>query len=130
MVKRKSRDMFFVDVTEAALACAAVADFKVFTGQMADLLDKLSDWVKLRRDRLKGAHLTLRQNHRSVLFVIMQKDIPFDAELSDELTDLDIEVANDEAFKLLTLDVLAIPAVSRESANAFLSSGKAYTHAH
>ena len=99
-----------------------------FTGQIADLLEILSDWVKTRRSRIRSARLTFRPD-RSVLFVVMQKDIPFDAELSGQLTDLDIAIANDAKFGLLNLDVLAIPAVSEESANAFLSSGEVFTHA-
>lgn len=128
-VRRKNRDMFFMTLGEAVAVCADFAkDKNDFTAQVTDLLDALSEWVTQRRDGIKSAHLTFRPD-RSVFFVVMQKETPFDAKLSEELTDLDINVANDPAFDRLKLDVLLIPAVSRDSANAFLSSGEVFTHA-
>jgi hypothetical protein len=64
-----------------------------------------------------------------ILFVAIQKGIAFDETLSGDLTQLDILVANDDAYKLIDFDVLAIPAVSIKSAGAFLSSGTVFTHA-
>jgi hypothetical protein len=128
-VVRKNRDQFFLSLGEAVAVFAAFASSRVdFRSQMSDLLDKLSDWVRSREDKIKSACFTVRPDNSS-LFVVTQKDVPFDETLSDELTDLDIEIANDEAYSLISLDVLAIPAVSRESANAFLSSGRVFTHA-
>ena len=128
-VSRKTRDMFFLSLGEAVEACSAFVTSKIdFSNQMADLLDLLSAWVTERKERIKAAHLTLRRDN-SVLFVVTQKEVRFDEALSDDLTRLDIDVANNPAFELITLDVLAIPAVSAESATAFLSSGQVYTHA-
>lgn len=128
-VKQKNRDQFFLSLGEAVAACAAfVKSSKYFTSQVADLLEVLSNWVKARKDRIRSANLTFRLDN-SVLFVITQKGVAFDEELSKDLTELDIAIANDEAYDLIHLDVLAIPAVSRDSANAFLSSGQVFTHA-
>ena len=128
-VVRKNRDQFFLSLGEAVAVVAAFASSRVdFTSQMSDLLDKLSEWVRAREDKIKSAFFTVRPNNSS-LFLVTQKGIQFDETLSDELTDLDIEIANSDAYSLINLDVLAIPAVSRESANAFLSSGRVFTHA-
>jgi hypothetical protein len=50
----------------------------------------------------------------------MQKDVPYNFDLSDKLTDLDIEIANRSDFDNVTLNVLAIPRCSRETAQAFI----------
>jgi len=99
-----------------------------FSSQLSDLLDLLGRWVEDRRDRIKAAFVTVRPGG-DILLLVMQKDIPFDEQLSSELTQLDIDVANNEAYELIDFDVLAIPAVSRKSADAFLSSGDVFTHA-
>jgi hypothetical protein len=128
-VIRKNRDQFFLSLGEAVAVCAAFVMSRAdFVSQMSDLLDKLSEWVRIRGDKIKSAFFTVRPDN-SALFVVTQREVPFDATLSDELTDLDIEIANSEAYSLINLDVLAIPAVSRDSANAFLSSGRVFTHA-
>lgn len=98
-----------------------------FTNQVADLLEKLGDWVTARKGKIGSAHLTFRRD--SSILLVIQKAVEFDEQLSDELTELDIEIATDPAFGLVNFDVLAIPAVSTESANAFLSSGEVYSHA-
>lgn len=129
-ITQRNRDQFFLSLGEAVAACAAFAKSKFdFAGQVADLLETLSKWVRARRDRISAAHLTFRPENNDIRFVVMQKAVEFDSQLSEELTDLDIEIANSEAYDLISLDVLAIPAVSLESANAFLSSGQVFTHA-
>ena len=128
-VRQKNRDLFFLSLGEAVAVCANFAKCKAdFTNEVTDLLEKLSGWVTVRRDKIGSAHLTFRRDG-SILFLVIQKAVEFDEPLSDELTDLDIEIAMDPAFGLINFDVLAIPAVSTESANAFLSSGEVYTHA-
>jgi hypothetical protein len=96
--------------------------------QVGELMMHLSQWVKDHRRYIKSAFLNFRIGNK-VLFLVMQKDTPFDPALSELLADLDIEVANKAAFNLIDLDVMAIPPVSRESAEAFLSCGQVFTHA-
>jgi hypothetical protein len=128
-VIRKNRDQFFLSLGEAVAVCAAFAASRAdFKNQMPDLLDKLSEWVKARQDKIKSAYFTVRPDN-SALFLVTQREVPFDETLSDDLTDLDIEIANSAAYSLINLDVLSIPAVSRDSANAFLSSGQVFAHA-
>ena len=116
-VVRKNRDQFFLSLGEAVAVFATFASSREhFSGQMSDLLDKLNDWVRTREDKIKSAFFTVRPDN-SCLFVVTQKGVPFDETLSDELTDLDIEVSNSDTYSLISFDVLAIPAVSTESAN-------------
>ena len=81
-----------------------------------------------RRGRIHDAYLTLRPT--GALFVVVQREAACDHALVDELTDLDIRIANDrERFGLLNLDVLSVPRVSRESLTAFLTSGLVISYA-
>ncbi len=59
----------------------------------------------------------------------MWPKVEFDRELSDELTELDLAVANDLRLELIDLNVMGIPCVSRESAEAFLASGQLLNYA-
>jgi hypothetical protein len=128
-VLQKSRDRFFLSLSEAVQACASFATHKNdYSDQVSDLLNILHKWVEGHHSRIRAAHLTIRPRG-DLLFIVVQKEHKFDESLSSDLTQLDLDIANDEAYKLITFDVLAIPAVSRESANAFLSSGKVLTHA-
>lgn len=129
VVRPKDNDKFVVSSKEAVAACFA---YDKFVGglkkQVDELMDHLSQWVKDHRQYIKSAFLTFRVGN-SMLFLVMQKEAPFDPVLSEHLTDLDIEIANNSAFNLIDLDVMAIPPVSRESAEAFLSCGQVFTHA-
>jgi hypothetical protein len=50
----------------------------------------------------------------------MQKEVPYDFDLSEKLTDLDIEIANNPNFNRVTLNVLSFPRCSVEAAQAFV----------
>ncbi len=127
LVKLNDGDVFFVAVADAARACSAFDKARDFSVQFARLLETLARWIDSRRERMKSAHLTIRE--RDILFVVMQKSVQFDGELADALTELDLLIANSPEFQLIDLDVMALPAVSPDSAKAFLSSGEIYTYA-
>lgn len=129
VVRPKDNDKFVVSSQEAVAACFA---YDKFVGglkkQVDELMEHLSQWVKDHRQYIKSAFVTFRVGN-SMLFLVMQKETLFDPVLSEHLTDLDIEIANNPSFNLIDLDVMAIPPVSRESAEAFLSCGQVFTHA-
>jgi len=87
--------------------------------QSESLLLKLQDWSKKHSDTICRADFRVLSLN-DFLFVVMQKDIPYNSDLSDKLTDLDIEIANDDNFNLITLNVLAIPRCSFDAAQAFI----------
>jgi hypothetical protein len=52
-VRQKNRDLFLLSLGEAVAVCANFARYKTaFTGQIRDLLTKLSEWVTARKDRI------------------------------------------------------------------------------
>ena len=126
-VRMKDGDQFFAVMTEAAKSLQAVDKLVEFRQQFSELIEDLRRWLDARRPRIKTAFVRVRE--RDILFLVMQKDVEFDAELSAELTELDIQVANSVHYSLLDLDVLLIPAVENASSVAFLSSGDRYRYA-
>lgn len=111
----------------AANACRASKKLDVFTAQFERLLNVLRNWLGEHRESIKAAHLTVRE--RDLLFVAVQKDARFNAELADLLTDLDISIAEAPEFDLIDLEVLAVPPLSAESLRAVLSFGTLLHHA-
>ena len=47
--------------------------------------------------------------------------MPYDVELNDALTELDLAVANDDDFNLIQLDVLALPRTNSHGLESFVS---------
>lgn len=120
-------DKFFLAVTDAARACRAYEKGKLFGEQFQELLQLLSQWVASNRGRIQSAHLMPRDS--DILFLVTQKAAPFDADLAESLTDLDLQIANSDNFNLVDLEVLAIPPVCESSRAAFLSSGEVLNYA-
>jgi hypothetical protein len=87
--------------------------------QSAALVERLQDWSKEHSHIISRADMRVL-SHDDFLFVVMQKEVPYNFDLSDKLTDLDLEIANDSGFDKVTLNVLAIPRCSSEAAQAFI----------
>jgi hypothetical protein len=99
---------------------AVLADhLKTLKEQSESLLKKLHDWSKEHSDSIHRADFRVLSLD-DFLFVVMQKNVPYNSDLCDELTDLDIEIANDADFGLITLNVLSIPRCSPDAAQAFI----------
>ena len=128
-VKPKDDDHFFVALMDAVSACRAIDKAKEFQQQFEDLVDELTKWIDSHKDSIRSAHLMARERERDILLLVVQKDVPFDRVLADELSKLDISIAQSKNFNLLDLNVMAVPSVSRESMTAFLASGDVYTYA-
>lgn len=120
LVVMKDGDKFVVGYTEAAKACRAAEKMKDFVPQLTEVLKKLGNWAAQRKDQIHSAMLS--PGEHGLLFLVMQKDVPFDQQLTDDLTDLDLEIAQNPSFALVRVEVLAIPRVDKETATAFISS--------
>ncbi len=127
MVKLRSGDTFLVAVADAARACRAFEQAAQFGSQFNDLLDHLGVWIGAHKSQIHRAHLLVRQS--DILFLVTQRAAEFDRALVDELTQLDLEIANSEVFDLIDMEVLAIPPVSDVARTAFLSSGEVLSYA-
>ena len=123
MVHPPDNDIHFMSSSEAVRAIigwAPIAErISVIQGQLKALLEKLRKWSVEHQSLLARSDLRVR-SYDDILFVVMQRDIPYDAHLSDLLSDLDIEIFNDNDFEAIRLDVLAIPRCSDDAAQAFI----------
>lgn len=126
LVVTRDDDRFVTTAKDAARACQAYDDQLAFGRQFEELLERLAHWVQVRTSAISSAFITVRTT--DILFVVVQKQVAYDAELVDQLTDIDISVANAEEFSLIEMNVVSMPAVPQEAATAFLASGHIYTH--
>jgi len=82
VVHPKNCDRFVLPSTHAVAACYAFDQFvNNMQGQFDELMDRLAKWVESHRDRAKAAYVAVREGNR-FLFVVMQRTVPFDAELA------------------------------------------------
>jgi len=114
----EDNDQFLWTVQEVVRACKAQGRFADVGKQLRTLLQKLRDWCNSHPDDIREAYLTVRDS--GLLFLLVRKTKPFNEALEEALTDLDLEVANDNDFDLIRLSVLALPATSEESVRSFL----------
>ena len=103
----------------AIQACRAYKDQIRFKGQFDQLLQRLGRWVREHRAALHKAFVTTRD--RGLLFLAVTKGKEYNGDLESQLTELDLEIANDVDSSLIHLDVLAIPFCSDSAIRAFLS---------
>jgi hypothetical protein len=120
------RHVMVMPIEAAVQACGAFKDQIVFSGQFQLLLDRLAGWIQQRRPIIESAYLTVRD--AGLLFVVVRKDHSYDSAFEDQLTDLDLEIANDPDYSLIRLNVLTLPCVSQESVRSFLAAGNTFKY--
>jgi hypothetical protein len=119
VVTPKDNDRFMVSIRRAVEVLQKSSAFEQFNVQFRLLLKLLATWLEKRKD-VKSAHLTLRDGALS--FVVVRMSARYDAQFEDELSDLDIEIANDSDLDLINLNVLSLPTVSEEALSGFIDS--------
>ncbi|QDU36167.1 hypothetical protein Mal4_04500 [Maioricimonas rarisocia] len=85
--------------------------------QLLLLLRQLGEWFDRNSGRIPAAYLTLRDN--TLLFLVISETPACDDELEDELSDLDLAIANDPDLKLIRLNTLVLPPASPEALGSF-----------
>lgn len=109
-----------LSIEAAVQACRALKDQILFSDQFSLLLNRLAEWVRDRQPKLKAAYLTVCDT--GLLFVTVRNTRKYDTAFEDELTELDLEIANDSVYDLIRFDVLGLPDVPQESVRSFLST--------
>lgn len=122
-----NKDKFCLPIQQAIKACQATDNSYRCGQQFEALLERLSTWLTERKSRISSAAVTIRQS--DILFYVVQKDVGRDSELADDLTSLDLEIANSIDYDLIELNVMSVPFVSEDSSSAFLSSGQVFHYA-
>lgn len=122
----ESGDMFTMPLKAAIDACGSVENVQRFGKQLDTLLARLGAWIGCHSDDVQEAYLTFRD--AALLFLVVRKTRKFNEPLENSLTDLDIEIAQDESLNLIKLSVLALPQTSEENVRSFLSSKITFRH--
>jgi hypothetical protein len=88
--------------------------------QVRALWEVLGEWFAAREGAVESAFLHTGARGR-LLFLVVQKVARFDRALTDSLTELDLDVANDDRFKLLKVSVRLVPPADQEQLDALLT---------
>ena len=115
----EDNDLMILSVREAINACRAFADQIRFKSQFDGLLARIGVWVRARSEKISSAFITTRD--AGLLLLIVMKSKAYDCDFESDITDLDIQIANEPDFGMIDLSVLAIPNCPLESVNSFLS---------
>ncbi len=116
----EDEDRFTLTVEQAIDACKAYrSDEKraMFRKQFTTLLYLLKTWIDKRKGKIQKAFLTVRDN--GLLFLVVTSTPSFDSDLEDELTELDIQIANANEFSEIELDLKALPNCDKDNYESF-----------
>lgn len=119
-IEPEDEDRFTLSVEEAIQACRMFGKFADFQNQYRLLLNHLGQWLHARKDRIDRALLTTRD--AGLLLLIITKATTYDSQLESELIALDMEIAQDDKFKLVPLSILALPLCHADGYNSFCGS--------
>lgn len=118
LVEPADNDKFILRVKEAIIACRVMAEYKsLFEGHLDHLKNILGSWASKRKEKLHKVFLTLQDAR--MLFLVVTKLQTYDAQLEDELADLELEIAQDPECSRINLDVQALPYCSEDSYVSF-----------
>lgn len=112
------RDELVMSVETAVKACGAYTNQIRFNDQFEMLLQYLGDWIQQHSNVIRDACLTVRDS--GLLFVVVTREPEYNEKFEDELSELDIAIANDNDYNLIVLNVLALPDVSETTLSGFL----------
>ena len=107
VVVPEDNNIMAISVKEAVEACRAYSAAIDFNFQFTSLLEKLNLWTAKNSDLVCHSFLTTRDT--GLLFLVIQNEPAFNRKLEELLTDLDVEIASEDAFSLIRMSVLAIP---------------------
>jgi hypothetical protein len=118
VVTTKDGDRFVLTIEEAIAACQTGDRSRQFFDQFRGVMERLTSWLNERPEKIDRAYLRIGRDGLDFTVVLRAKG--FDPELEDSLTELDIEIAQNEAFELIKLDITALPYCSENSARSFV----------
>lgn len=124
VVTPEDNDKFVVTVGEAIEACKATKsdksyeNYKKFADQFDVLLDTLWLWIQDHKQDVFKAYLTIRDS--DLLFLPIKISCNYDDDFEDELTELDITIAQNSGLDLIRLSVLALPKSSDNALSSFV----------
>jgi len=88
-----------------------------FGKQFSVLVKRLAEWIN---DNGRGSRAFLTAGEGVLRFVVMRNEVRYDEEITDALSDLELEIANDQDLALIKVNTTALPLVSEEALQSFL----------
>jgi hypothetical protein len=122
-VTPSSQDRFNIKVDRAIEACVGAAHEDRFRQQLTLLFKRLASWLLERPSKFTTAFVTLRDG--CLLFLVVTRHATYDGAFEDDLSALDIELANDPDLDLITIHTMAIPSVSEVALAGFVKKSVA-----
>ncbi|HVA50777.1 MAG TPA: hypothetical protein VNH11_30815 [Pirellulales bacterium] len=118
VVTPNDQDRFMVKIGKAIEILRQNQHYEQFSKQFSVLVKRLACWLEEHGESWDRAFLTARES--TLRFIVVRKQVEFQDEITDALSDLGVEIANDPDLDLIKLSTRALPLVSNESLQSFL----------
>lgn len=89
-----------------------------FEKQLQILNKLLFQWLSTRWDDIDKAFMTVRDG--DLAFIVVTQNDEYNEQFEDDLSELDIQIANDVDLNLINLTSISLPSVSAEALDSFL----------
>jgi hypothetical protein len=119
VVTPENQDRYIIRVGKAIELLQLASKRDLFEKQLNLLLKTIAEWISNRND-LSAGYVTLRDGELS--FVAVTKEVAYNPDFEDSLSDLAVAVSGDKDLDLLRLSTLALPPVEKAALSQFLDS--------
>ncbi len=119
VVEPEDKDRYMITMREAVAACGAYLEELKFREQFRVLLNRCGVWINKHEKQIADAYMTIQDG--GVLFLVIQEGKVRDSSLSNNLSALDIEIANDDNLSLLDVSVLVLPKGTKADVSSFIN---------
>jgi len=123
VVTPDDQDRFMLKVEKAIGACQLLMTIEAGMQRFSLLLKRLGEWVSKRTDS-ESAWLSLRDGQ--MLFLVVRKSASYDPRFEDELSSLELEIANDADLGMIPMSTMAMPRASQEALCSFMDPSVAF----
>lgn len=118
VVTPSNHDRFLIKVGRAIELLRQHQREEQFEKQFQLLQKQLVRWLERHQGQWHQAFLTAGES--TLRFIVVRRAARFDADLTDALSDLGVEIANDPDLDLIKLATRALPMASEEAVQSFL----------
>lgn len=112
------QDRFMVKVGRAIEILRQHQKRESLENQFKVLVKRLATWLEEHSNGWERAFLTAGES--TLRFIVVRNQVKFQGELTDALSDLGAEIANDPDLDLIRISARALPLASGESIQSFL----------
>jgi hypothetical protein len=112
----QNRHRFLITMQQAAEACARGHEQLIFAEEFKNVLARVHEWIKLHQASISTAYFAVVE--RQLVFFISPRSERMDFALSDEISQLEVELYHD--FANVRCEVRQIPGHEPEALRTFL----------